>query len=89
MTAQQIANAVVTRMGNTSCSIWTVGITQDLVRRKSEHLNDKKNVTHWTQWQADSLSDAQRVESHFINKGMTGGTGGDMASSKTTYVYIF
>jgi predicted GIY-YIG superfamily endonuclease len=48
MSAQGIANAIVSRIGTSACSIWTVGITQDLARRKSEHLNDKKNVTHWT-----------------------------------------
>ena len=40
-------------------------------------------------WTADSLSDAQDIERHFISKGMKGGTGGDLSAYKTVYVYVF
>ena len=50
---------------------------------------EKKGIGLWSDWQADSLADAQDVESYFINKGMTGGTGGNLDSRRTVYVYVF
>jgi hypothetical protein len=71
-------------------SAWRIGLTHDLAERKA-HWKDTKNqsVTYWTAWEADSLTDAQEIESHFINKGMQGGVGGDLSARKTVYVYIF
>ena len=48
-----------------------------------------QNVGAWRNWTADSLSDAQDIESYFIDKGMKGGTGGDLSSYRAVYVYIF
>jgi hypothetical protein len=67
---------------------WTVGITSDWARRKNEHSNDGKSLGCWTCWQADSLSDARQIENYFLDKGMRGGGGGNMATG-TTFVYIF
>jgi len=39
-------------------------------------------------WKADSLSDAQDIEAYFIDRGMDGGTGGNLSATKTVYVYI-
>ena len=90
MSAQGIANAIVSRVGTTSYSSWRIGLTHDLAERKKHWGGtQKENITCWTAWEADSLSDAQRVEAHFINKGMNGGTGGDLSARKTVYVYIF
>lgn len=71
-------------------SYWRIGLTHDLAERKA-YWKDTKNqdVTYWTAWEADSLSDAQDIEAHFIDKGMKGGVGGDLSSRKTVYVYIF
>ncbi len=89
-TAQGIANAIVSRMGTTSFNSWRIGLTHDLAERKKYWGETKKeNITYWTAWEADSLSGAQKVEAHFINKGMIGGTGGDLSARKTVYVYIF
>jgi hypothetical protein len=93
MSKQEIIKAInarVTSLG-ASFSAWRIGITHDPVERKNNWSEtEKENVGCWTQWQADSLSDAQDIESYFINeKKMKGGTGGDMDSRKTTYVYIF
>lgn len=68
---------------------WRIGLTHDLVQRKQEWENAKESCGCWTSWTADSLPDAQAVESHFINKGMKGGTGGNLSANKTVYVYIF
>ena len=68
---------------------WRIGLTHDWADRKKQWENAGESVTAWGCWQADSLSDAQGIESHFINKGMKGGTGGNLDSRKTVYVYIF
>ncbi|MGB9071147.1 MAG: hypothetical protein WCC22_00620 [Terriglobales bacterium] len=39
---------------------------------------EKQDITYWKDWIAASLSDAQDIERHFINKGAKGGTGGDL-----------
>lgn len=85
---ETIASEIVTRIGG-NYSRWRIGITHEPAERK-EYWEDKEGVSHWAQWTADSLADAQTVESYFINeKGMKGGTGGDLSEDKTTYVYVF
>ena len=78
-------NAIVSKY-----SAWRIGLTHDLTERKA-HWRDTEglDIKYWKDWQADSLSDAQDIESQFINKGMDGGTGGDLSAKKTVYVYIF
>jgi hypothetical protein len=80
-----IVAAIETKKANTKYSIWRIGLTNDPKQRKE----DWENPTYWSQWAADSLSDAQDIEAHFIDKGMQGGTGGDLSSRSTTYVYVF
>ena len=65
---------------------WTIGITNNLERRKQEHANDSKNVTHWNGWPADTEEITRTVEAHFLKCGMKGGGGGGQTP---TYVYIF
>ena len=91
MTAKStIVSAIDRKIGTSRPSIWRIGLTHDLAERKKDWKDvEKKDTSHWLGWQADSLSDAQDIEAHFINKGMQGGTGGDLSSSKTTYVYVF
>jgi len=71
-------------------SVWRIGLTHDTKQRKHEWEEELgKKITTWYDWEANSLSDAQYIENHFIKKGMDGGTGGDLSSYKTVYVYIF
>jgi hypothetical protein len=70
-------------------SAWQIGISHEPADRKQYWTGQGKSTGSWTQWQADSLSDAQDIEAQFIKKGMKGGVGGDMTPGKTTYVYIF
>lgn len=63
-------------------SIWTIGVTDDPGRRKTEHDNPQ----YWMQWDADSETAARNVETHFLDKGMKGSGGGP---GKADYVYIF
>jgi hypothetical protein len=84
-----IMSEIASKVG-TSPSAWRIGLTHDLAERK-KYWRETSNldVSHWTTWRAASLSDAQHIENHFINKGMKGGTGGDLSPMSTTYVYIF
>ena len=63
-------------------TIWTVGITDDLERRKKEHGNPK----YWEDWEADTEEITRSVEKHFLAKGMKGDDGGGKTPN---YVYIF
>jgi hypothetical protein len=93
MTKQSIIQAINARVAGVAASFsaWRIGLTHDPTERKTYwNETEKENVGCWTQWTADSLSDAQDIESYFINeKKMKGGTGGDLDFRKTTYVYIF
>lgn len=65
-----------------SYSNWTIGVTDDPTRRRSEH----GNPSIWHQWDADTETVARNVEKYFLDKGMKGGSGG---SGRADYVYIF
>jgi len=90
MTKSEIVSAIEAKIKNIGYSAWRIGLTLDPKERK-EYWNEteKQSVTLWSHWEADSLSVAQDVEAHFINKGMKGGTGGDLSAYKTVYVYVF
>ena len=66
----------------TSYGLWTIGVTDDPARRKSEH----RNPSFWHQWDADTEQAARNLEKHFLDKGMKGGGGGP---GRADYVYIF
>ncbi len=90
MKKSDIMQAIESKRGTTDYNIWRIGLTHDIAERKSYWKEtEKQNVNYWKDWQTDSLSDTQDIESHFINKGMKGGTGGDLSSRKTVYVYVF
>ena len=63
-------------------SIWTIGVTDDPDRRRTEH----GNPSMWQQWDADTEQMARNVEAYFIEKGTKGDTGG---GGSADYVYIF
>jgi len=89
-TKASIISAINAKVGSTEYKIWRIGLTHDLAERKKYWKEtEKQNTDWWSQWEADSLSDAQGIEAHFIDKGMKGGTGGDLSTRTTTYVYVF
>lgn len=93
MTKDEIAQEIYRRIEGSNTvnyAAWTVGLTHNPQERQPQHKADGKDIQHWKQWVADSLDEAQEVESYFINeKGMKGGTGGNLSPSRTVYVYIF
>jgi hypothetical protein len=67
---------------------YRIGITDNAAERK-QYWSTTETTKNWQQWLADSPTDAQAIEAHFINdKGMSGRTGGDV-SSQTRWVYVF
>jgi len=82
MNRQSITQAITDRVESAKpadYSLWTIGLTQFPNERKKQR-----------EWIADSFSDAQDIESFFINqKGMKRGTPEDLNARKTVYVYIF
>ena len=88
-TKTSIVTAIESKVGS-HYGLWRIGITHDLAERK-RYWKDTEDlsVDYWSDWTADSMYDAQDIESHFIKKGMKGGTGGDLSNSKTVYVYVF
>jgi len=88
-TKASIFAAIQSKVGS-NYSACRIGLTHDLAERKTYWRDtEKKNVDYWKDWQTDSLSDAQDIERHFINKGMKGSVGGDLSAYKTVYVYVF
>lgn len=88
MTIQVIAAQIHT-VAQHSYTAWQIGITNDPAARKQE-WGSTKDVSAWREWLADSLNDAQAIETYFINdKKMKGGTGGATSPFKDVYVYIF
>jgi hypothetical protein len=82
MNRQSITQAITDRVESAKpadYSLWTIGLTYFPDERKKQR-----------QWIADSFSEAQGIESFFINKrGMKVGTTEDFNNHKTVYVYIF
>jgi len=88
-TKASIIAAIQSKVGS-NYSIWRIGLTNDLAERKRYWKDtETQDIIHWKDWTADSLSDAQDIERHFVNKGLKGGTGGDLSAYKTVYVYVF
>ncbi len=89
-TKSGIIAAINSKVANTKLSAWRIGLTHDRAERKKYWRDtEDQDVSQWSTWEADSLSDAQAIESHFIDKGMKGGAGGDLSPLYTVYVYIF
>jgi hypothetical protein len=86
MQESEIRQAIEQKIGDTDCKIWTIGITDDPVRRKTEHDAKNESTTYWKDWKADSETIARSVEKYFLDKGMKGSTGG---GEHPTYVYVF
>ena len=82
MPSEQQIKAEIERIVRGMYSIWTIGVTDDPVRRRREH----DSPTTWHQWDAYTEATARRIEQHFLAKGMNGAPGG---RGDADYVYIF
>lgn len=70
-----------------SYSGWYVGITNDAQRRLFTEHGVNKDSGAWIFRTADSSETARRIEQHFINLGLDGGTGGGDYTAKIVYAY--
>ena len=88
-----IQKAIINRVESSQTvnySAWTIGLTHSPSERRQQHEADGESTKYWEQWVADSLSDAQKLETYFINtKNMNGGTGGNLDEQKTVYVIYY
>jgi hypothetical protein len=90
MAAKEGIIAAIQAKVDSSYNTYRIGLTHELAERKAYWKDtEKQTVTSWSAWIANSLSDAQDIESHFINKGMLGGAGETLSADKTLYVYVF
>lgn len=95
MNESEINKAIATRVGNSKHpdgrdpKMWRVGITNNLADSKKRHECEGRSIANWKDWNADSKKVAEDVERYWIHeKGMNGGTGGNVDGSKPVYVYI-
>ena len=81
--------AAINQKVGANASVYRVGLTRYPYSRKSE-WGAAGTVQFWVHWETASLSDAKAIETYFINeRGMKGGTGGDLSGSGSMYVYVF
>jgi hypothetical protein len=65
---------------------WKIGITHDVDDRYREWGRPER----FRHWKANSLNEAQTVETYFVRqKGMKGIHGGDLDPLRDAFVYIF
>ncbi len=81
MTVQTIINKMEGTIRG-SYADWTVGVTDDLTRRRREHGNPK----HWYAWNTRNEDEARDIASYFCGKGCQGSDGGP---GKVDYIYLF
>lgn len=89
-TAQEILDAIYEHLEKSSATNYSdfyIGITNDVERRLfNEHNVPREN--HWRiHDKAVSKASAQKVEEHFLDKGMKGDTGG--GTDDSVYVYCY
>jgi len=82
---------VKARVGSASYTSWNIGLAHDAeIQRKYLHETEGQDVSRWTCWSAESLSDALRIEDYFVERGMKKcGTGGELSTPHTVCLYIF
>ena len=91
MTAKVTITAGINAKIGFNYSAWRIGLTHDLAERKNYWSATKgQDVSRWSAWTADSLPDAQSIETYFLSeKKMRRGEGGELAPGKPIYVYVF
>ena len=86
MSYNDIINAINNKVGGTSYSAWTIGVTDKPFTRREEHESDGDDVSSWSHYPTDNEDIGREVEKHFLDLGMKGGTGG---GGNAEYVYVF
>ena len=69
---------------------WRIGLTHDPEENKRNlKFREGRNIDRWSDWQANSLGEAEEVAGHFTEKGMNSASDGNLSRFKPVFVYIF
>ncbi len=68
---------------------WYVGITNDTKRRKGEHRVNVLGLKYWKTFDAETMENANEIESYFSKKGTINLPSKNGANSFSKYVYVF
>lgn len=67
---------------------WYVGITNDTKRRKAEHKVDKLGLKFWKTFDAETMENANEIESYFSKKGTINRPSKNGANKFSKFVYV-
>ena len=73
----------------TGYSYWRIGLTHNLLLAKEYWSPVNNRLADWTDWTATSLSEARKIEEHFISKGMQCTACRDLSLTRPVHVYVF
>ena len=68
---------------------WYVGITNSTDRRKAEHRINVLGIKFWKAYDAESMKNANEVESYFSEKGTSNRPSKNGAIKSSKFVYVF
>jgi hypothetical protein len=69
---------------------WRIGLTHDLEESKRHwKFDESRGIDRWSDWQANSLGEAEDIQGHFTEKGMSSTGSGSLSRYKPIYVFIF
>jgi hypothetical protein len=88
MTNQSIINAIEKKIGATSFSVWTIGVTNEPDKAKALYENIYGNTRYWEYWEMPTSDDTKQIISYFEAKGMRL-NGNHIEENKKQYLYVF
>tara|TARA_R110002049_G_C8951256_1_gene545910 strand:- start:41 stop:403 length:363 start_codon:yes stop_codon:yes gene_type:complete len=68
---------------------WYVGITNDTNRRKAEHRINVLGLKYWRTFDAETMENANEIESYFSKKGTINRPSKNGANRFSKFVYVF
>lgn len=92
MTYDAIIEAVDAQILKSGCRYYKemyVGITNDVERRLFEEHHVNRDENWWIYAPSDTEDVARAVESHYLELGMRGGTGGGVGDGSASWVYCY
>jgi hypothetical protein len=85
-----IISAIEAKVATSPWDIWRIGITQDLEEQKVYWENsERQTLAYWSEWDANTLAEAQDVEAEMTRRGMKGSPAVRIVQGKQVYVYVF
>lgn len=86
MMKNNIIDAIEQKVGATSFTLWTIGVTNDPDSTKALLESIDAPVLYWEYWKTCSDSDTKEILRYFLDKGMRLSVG---SNGDTGGVYIF